>query len=469
MKKKYKSLFKNIGLFSIGSFGSKIISFLLLPLYTAILSTSEYGLVDLINSTAQLLIPVLLLSIQDATLRFSMDPEYKKEDVISTTLKIISIGTLVLITGIFIIAFFKIIDLSWVYWAFLLFTFLLGALNNCFGLYLKSKDKALTIAISGIICTLVTCVSNILLLVVYKLGINGYIISLTIGLLFQVLFQFFAGKLYKDIHIKNYNNLSKPMIKYSAPLIFNSVSWWINSASDRYILTWIAGVAVNGVYSVAYKIPTILTTFQTIFYNAWSISAISEFNKDDEDGFIGNNYISYSFLSIVVCSVIIAFNLQITSFLYSKDFFSAWVCVPLLLVSTVFNGISQLEGSLFAAVKNTKDVTKTTLVGAISNTVLNLLLIPILGVLGAAMATLFGYFITWVYRTIKLQSFIKMKVNWFSHIASLILLIIQAVLATLNILYPIQFVIIVLIIVLHRKYIKSIIFKLFRINKKSKN
>lgn len=463
MKKKYKSLFKNIGLFSLGSFGSKFISFLLLPLYTAILSTSEYGLVDLVSSTAQLLIPILLLSIQDATLRFSMDPKYKKEDVISTTLKIICRGTLVLIAGIFFLSFFKIINLSWVYWIFLFFSFLLGTFNNCFSLYLKSKNNAFVIAVSGIICTLITCISNVLLLVVYKIGINGYMISLVLGLLFQVLYQFFVGKLYKDIHLRKYTDLSKPMIHYSAPLIFNSISWWINSASDRYILTWIAGVAVNGVYSVAYKIPTILTTFQTIFYNAWSISAISEFNKDDEDGFIGNNYMSYSFLSIVVCSVIIAFNLQITSFLYSKDFFSAWVCVPLLLVSTVFNGISQLEGSLFAAVKKTRDVTKTTIVGAISNIILNLLLIPIFGALGAAIATMFGYFITWVYRTIKLQSFIKMKVNWFSHIVSVILLIIQAILATLNILYPVQFIIIVLIIILHRKYIKSIIFKLFKI------
>ena len=462
MKKKYKSLFKNIGLFSIGSFGSKIISFLLLPLYTSILSTEEYGLVDLINSTSQLLIPILLLSIQDATLRFSMDPEYEKKDVISTTFKVITKGLLLLIIGILIIWFFKIIDISWIYLIFLLFSFLLNALNNTFSLYLKAKNKALTIAISGILCTLVTCVSNIVLMVVFKLGINGYMISLIIGLLVQVLYQLLDGKIYRDIHFKNYKDLSKPMINYSAPLIFNSISWWINSASDRYILSWISGVAVNGIYSVAYKIPTILTTFQTIFYNAWSISAISEFDKDDNDGFIGNNYMSYSFLSIIACSIIISFNLQITSFLYSKDFFSAWVCVPLLLVSTVFNGISQLEGSLFAAVRKTKDVTITTLIGAITNIILNLLLIPKLGALGAAVATMVGYFMTWVFRTLKLQSFIKMKVDWITHIISVILLISQAILATFNKFYYLQFFSIFIIIILHRKYIKSIVIKLLK-------
>lgn len=78
LKSKYNSLVKNIGLFTIGSFGSKIVSFLMVPLYTAVLSTSDYGTVDLVSSTAQLLMPILILSIQDATLRFSMDSKYKK-------------------------------------------------------------------------------------------------------------------------------------------------------------------------------------------------------------------------------------------------------------------------------------------------------------------------------------------------------------------------------------------------------
>lgn len=90
MNKKNKSLIKNIGLFTIGSFGSKILSFLLVPLYTAVLTTTEYGSVDLITSTASLLTPILLLSIFDATLRFGMDSNYKKEDVLSTSINVAS-------------------------------------------------------------------------------------------------------------------------------------------------------------------------------------------------------------------------------------------------------------------------------------------------------------------------------------------------------------------------------------------
>lgn len=430
MNKKSKSLIKNIGLFTIGSFGSKILSFLLVPLYTAVLSTSEYGSVDLITSTASLLTPILLLSIFDATLRFGMDPEYKKEDVLSTSINIVIKGSLILIIGVIVVSFTHILNISNIYLVFLCIYFVMGAFNQILNLYLRAKNQASVIAVSGILCTLVSCVSNIVLLLVFKCGIIGYMVSNTIGVLIQNLYQLFVGKVYKDIKIKNYNDLSRPMIKYSFPLIANSVSWWINNASDKYILTFLRGIAENGVLSVSYKIPTILSTFQGIFYNAWSISAISEFDENDSDGFIGRNYLLYSFISLFVCSGLLIINIPLANFLYKGDYFVAWKCVPFLLMGTVLSGISQFEGSLFAATRNTKSVAKTTVIGAVVNIICNIILIYFIGTVGAALATLLGYLTTWLLRTKYLQSFIKMKVNWPCHFVSIILIIIQSIIAT---------------------------------------
>ena len=115
VNKKNKYLIKNIGLFTVGSFGSKILSFLLVPLYTAVLSTSEFGTVDLITSTASILTPILLLSIFDATLRFGMDSNYKKEDVLSTSINIAIKGSLILLIGILIVYITKIVNISGLY------------------------------------------------------------------------------------------------------------------------------------------------------------------------------------------------------------------------------------------------------------------------------------------------------------------------------------------------------------------
>ena len=346
---------------------------------------------------------------------------------------------------------------SWKYLIFLCAYFVLGALNQIFNLYLKAKNQAAVIVVSGIICTLVTCLSNIVLLLVLKWGIVGYMVSNTIGVLIQNIYQLFVGKVYKDIRVRNYNNLSLPMLKYSSPLIANSISWWINSASDRYILSFIRGVAENGIYAVSYKIPTILSMFQGIFYNAWSISAIAEFDEHDEDGFIGLNYTMYSFISLLVCSSLLVINIPLAQFLYKGDYFEAWKCVPFLLMGTVFSGISQFEGSLFAATKKTKMVAKTTVIGALVNTLGNVVLIYFLGAIGAALSTLLGYFTTWCLRTKNLESFVKLKVNWRLHFLSIMVVAIQASIATLGISSFIQIVFLLLLVLLNKKYIVPVL------------
>lgn len=446
MRQKNKSLLKNIGIFTLGSFTSNAISFLMIPLYTSVLSTSEFGSVDLMSSTASLLSPILLLSIQDATLRFTMDNNYKKEDVLSTSLNVVLKGTTILTIAIVLIGIVRIFPVSNQYLLFLWMIFVLGAISSIFNLYLKAENKAKIIACSGIIGTIAVCSCNYLFLVVLKYGVAGYMFSNVISLLLQIIYQLITGKIYKDIHFKKYNNISKPMIRYSSPLIANSISWWVNNASDRYILTAVRGIAESGIYTVAYKIPTILTLFQNIVYNAWSISAIAEFDENDTDGFIGRNYELYSCISILICSILLVMNIPLARFLYKGDFFNAWKCVPFLLLGTVFSGISQFEGSLYAAVKETRLVAKTTVVGAITNTILNIVLICIFGAIGAAISTCVGYCITWLLRTMFMQRFVKMKVNWKKHFILLAFLVCQTIYATFDSKSNVQIVIPIMLI-----------------------
>ena len=418
----------------------------MIPLYTSVLSTSEFGSVDLMSSTASLLSPILLLSIQDATLRFTMDNNYKKEDVLSTSLNVVLKGTTILTIAIVLIGIVRIFPVSNQYLLFLWMIFVLGAISSIFNLYLKAENKAKIIACSGIIGTIAVCSCNYLFLVVLKYGVAGYMFSNVISLLLQIIYQLITGKIYKDIHFKKYNNISKPMIRYSSPLIANSISWWVNNASDRYILTAVRGIAESGIYTVAYKIPTILTLFQNIVYNAWSISAIAEFDENDTDGFIGRNYELYSCISILICSILLVMNIPLARFLYKGDFFNAWKCVPFLLLGTVFSGISQFEGSLYAAVKETRLVAKTTVVGAITNTILNIVLICIFGAIGAAISTCVGYCITWLLRTMFMQRFVKMKVNWKKHFILLAFLVCQTIYATFDSKSNVQIVIPIMLI-----------------------
>ena len=443
--RKIRDLSKNTAVFTIGSFGARIISFLLVPLYTYVLSTSEYGTLDIVTTTVQLLIPVLTLNVQDAVLRFALDSEYKKEDVIRVSLKIDIISACIL--GIVLLAgnFIHVLPLTPNYLFFLYISHVAGAVNNNLTMYLKAKKKVVNLTVWGLINTLVTCLFNLVLLLVLKLGVNGYMISYASGTIIADIGMLTTAGVLADIKNSRPNpTLRRAMLAYGIPLVLNSIAWWINNASDRYILTYFCGTAVNGIYSVSYKIPSILAIIQTIFYSAWSVSAITEYDKDDTDGFIGNVYTAYGSISIVGCSVIMLFNIAIAKVLYAKDFFQAWEFVPFLLVGTAFNGLGHFHGSIFSARKLTKEISLTTLIGALTNTILNFIFIPQFGALGAAIATMIGYFSVWIARTIRLRNIIKMRVKWEKHSICLFILVVQGLIATFirNPLYQIPCVVI---------------------------
>lgn len=449
MKNKYKDLSVNTLIFTISSFGSKFISFFLVPLYTAILTTSEYGSVDLMTITAQLLIPVLTLNVQDAVLRFTLEKDYKKEDVITVSCRTILVSSTILLAILGIVEYTNIFSLSINYLVFLFFAYLMGTINNSLSMYLRSTNQMKLIGICGVINTLVACIANIILLLVIKLGVNGYMIAYISGTFVANIGMFALGHVWTDLKHGHWNKeIAKLMFTYGFPLVFNSIAWWINNASDRYILTFFCGTALNGIYTVSYKIPSILSMIQSTFYNAWSVSAITEYDKNDNDGFIGNVFSFYTIACIIFCSGIMMFNVFIAKIIYSNEFFVAWKYVPLLLVGTVFNGLGLFIGCIFTAVKRTKDISTTTLAGACINTVLNFALIPIIGATGAAFATLVGYFAVFAVRLNKLKGIVKMKVNWMPIVISTIILCGQCGLATFveNSFIQIPFVIAILVI-----------------------
>ncbi len=456
--KKYKDLSVNTLLFMISSLGSKLVSFLLVPLYTNVLSTRDYGKIDLISATTQLLIPLLTLNIQDAVLRFSIDKGCSAEKVIGVGIKVILLSSSILGLVLYFIGQYKIIDLENHYLVFLFLSFCLGIVYNCFSMYLRARNRVKVLAMYGLVNTILTCILNILFLLGLGMGVIGYLLANILGTLISVLGMFFTGEIYKEADIRGRSSmLLKKMTHYSFPLVLNSLAWWLNNTSDRYVLTFFCGSTINGIYAVSYKIPTILSVIQNVFYNAWSISAITEFDRDDKDGFIGEVYSLYSCISIVTCSIILFANIFLAQILYAKDFFQAWKYVPPLVVGTVFNGIALFEGCLFTAVKQTKEVSNTTLTGALINTVLNFVLIPYTGAFGAAIATMLGYLIIWIARTLKVLKIVNMRVKWKKHIFCTIVMLLQVAIASNEKIYFLQIFCVFLIILFQREYFFKIV------------
>lgn len=457
MRNKILYLVKNVLLFALNSFLPKVLSFILIPIYTGYLTTAQYGTSDLITTTVQLLVPIFTLDIQDAVMRFAMDKAYDKKDVFSNAMRIIATGSVLVSCGCLAVSFLHIPGVEDQYLFFVVIMYIITSLQNSFSLFCKGIDRVKTIAVSGVLNSVITLSANILFLVVFKWGLTGYLVANSIGHAVALVYMLFDAKLYRYFRWKCDRTVGRAMRAFSFPLIFSVIAWWINNASDRYILTWIAGVATSGIYAVAYKIPNILSMFQNIFSQAWSISAIREFDKEDSDGFIGNMYTMMNFVMVLVCSGIMLMDVPVAKILYSKDFFEAWRYVPPLLVSVVFNAMALFIGSIFTAVKDTRTLSVSTIVGAGVNTVCNVIFITLWGAYGAALATMIGYAVTLLMRHRILKKHIRLKIRWLRDCCGYAALIVQMGLAWWGLKTAVlQLVCMLVIMWLYRREVRSV-------------
>lgn len=261
--------------------------------------------------------------------------------------------------------------------------------------------------IAGVISTVVMVFTNVLFLAIWHIGLPGFFLSYILGQGIAAVHLFWKIEIIRYLKNEDDYDLQKRLVYYSVPLILNTIGWWFNNASDRYIVTWLCGVSINGIYSVSYKIPSILSTFQSIFTQSWQISAIKEYQKEGYRRFYARMLETINLIVGIACMVLILFTKVIAGFLYAKDFYSAWEYVPFLLLSTVFSASAGMVGPILSAKKNTKALGTSTLFGALTNIVFNIALVSIIGAQGAAIATALSSFLIFLLRYISAKKEIE--------------------------------------------------------------
>lgn len=410
---KYKYLIKNAGLLTISSFSTKLLSFFLVPLYTSVLTTEQYGTYDLFNTTIGLLVPILTIDIQDAVLRFAMDKDVEKRSVLSIGLKYVFVSSLVVTIVVIINYIFPIVRVLKDFSLEFLLLYALTSIVGVISFFARGIGNIKEISISGVLSSAATIIANILFLLVFKWGLLGYFYATFLGLALQVIYLVLTIKVptRPTATESNSRSLREQMIQYSGPMVANAIAWWVNSASDRYIVIFFKGLAVNGIYSVSYKIPTIINVVLSIFGQAWSLSSVKEFDEKDTNHFFINMYNVYNFVLVVSCSLLIILDKVIASVLFADQFYVAWKFVPFLLISTVFSGMSQYISGLFTALKMSGIFARTSVVSAVTNFIINLALVPFIGPLGASIATAIAYFTMWLLRVIEIKKYMTLKIN----------------------------------------------------------
>lgn len=461
----YKKLVNNSVVFAIGRLGSQLISFLLVPVYTYYLSTAEYGTIDLVISTAQMLLPIVSLSIYESVLRFIMDNNKNSIKVIQNAFFVALIGFILSLLFFPVITYLDLVGDSTVV-MYLYVILFVQILERLLGEYTRAIGKVKIFAINGIMITFLTGTLNILFLMVFGLGISGYFLAIIISNVISITFLIYCTDIIKNINLKYIDKYSiESLIRYSIPLIPNTLMWWLIVASSRYFIRYFIGIDANGLFAVASRIPSIITIITQVFMQAWQLSAIEEFENENKSDFYTNvfNILSvtlFIFTSLIIVILKVGFNI-----LFSEEFFVAWTVAPFLLLGAVFSSFSGFLGTNYIAAKSTKGAFKTSVYGGGISFILNLILISNFGLIGAGLSSMISFFLMWVLRIFDTNKYVKVKIEWTSFIVSLSLIMCQILILFLDLNVIIETsvnsFITLLILIFNRRYFSNI-FKIIK-------
>ena len=399
INKRYRNLFRNTIILGLGTFGSKVLVFFLLPLYTAYLTPEMYSAADLISQMSNLLIPLACLGITDGVFRFAMDRERDHREVFTTGFAILLGGAVffaLVSPALLLIDTFR--DYVW-----LIVCYVLAAdFHSLCAQYLRAQGRTMLFAVQGLINTALVILLNILFLIPLQMGVLGYVLSVVVADALITLFLFLYARLYRDLRPRFFRRTTaRSLLAYSVPMIPTTIFWWITSVSDRYLVEHFCGDTVNGLYSAAYKIPTLLTLLCAVFIEAWQLSAVRDSEGQEERiPFFSRVYRGFQGLMFLACSGLIAFSQIGTDILFADSYAEAWVYIPVLLIATVFSSIVTYFGSVYFVAKKSVLSFLTSMLGAVTNIILNLILIPTYGGQGAALATLISYLVVFLIRSV---------------------------------------------------------------------
>lgn len=420
---RYKKLLSDTFIYGIGTFASKLLVFFLTRLYTECLTEAEYGKADLITNMANLLIPLAAAGLCDGIFRFTLDSETDKRSVFTTGIVMLAAtgGIFAVLSPLLMLSeYFR--SYAWLIAAYVL----MSNFHSACAQYIRACDRTKLFAIQGILNTCLTIAFNLIFFLVLPdsnilNGVYGYVLSIVLADLLVGLFLFIYAGLWRDLGLKYFSRpLASSMLKYSVPMIPTAIFWWITNVSDRYMVTAFRGEAENGLYTAAYKIPTVLTLVTGVFSEAWQFSAVKTEDPEERSKFYTNVFSGFQGLIFVAGSLIIAFAQVFAALLFAKNYFTAWSFIPVLTLASVFSGFVNFLSSIYLVKKRSVKSFLTAMTGALTNIFLNFLLIPDsltlfgftipcvgLGALGAALATAVSYIVVFIIRAADTRKMVR--------------------------------------------------------------
>lgn len=387
-----KRFFKDSIIYGFGKFLSYGIGFFLIPIYTRAFPPAEFGVVDLLNTVARLALLTIALEITQAVIRFLADIKSHDERVAysSTALwfSMVMYGVFVVIGWLGADRFSNSLlgeegqqEVFRVALLMIWFSGIFNLLQN----QLRWQSKSTRYTIVSILDTVVSLGLTIIFILVLNSGIIGVFWGQTIGLLFGCVLAYWFSR-HDFALVFDWGKL-REMLKFSLPLVPSGVAVFVYLYIDRITINALMSIGDVGIFGVGYRIASIVSLLMFGF----QISLMPLVYQHYRDPATPRNlsrifryFVAGALLMVIGLSL---FARELLVLLTTPAYYGAWMVVPLLVPATVLSGMAMFAPGLSIA-KRTGMIALINIVGAILNTLLNLLLIPYLGIEGAALATL---------------------------------------------------------------------------------
>ena len=399
-KETSKALFKNTGIIAIGQISTKIVNFFLLPLYTAILSTEEYGLVDLLSTYANFIAVFVGMQMSQAVFRFLVTcrKDKKKTEEITSTV-VITTGIVCLVYAIIFgtcQSFIKL-ECKW----YLLYHVIASIYLQTTSGIARGYGKNIEYSIANFLSASITILLNVIFLTIFHFGVKAMLMAYIIGPCIAGTFLMIKGCIYKNISKENYSIAElKAILKYALPLVPNELSWSVIHASDRMIVSIFLSVAVNGLIAVASKFSSIYTTVFSIFNISWTEQVVLHYKEAGGTKYINNMFGKMVTFFATMAIIIIAIMPFVFRFLVSENFSTAYNLIPRDMIAVFFNAVIGLISAIYLIENETKQIAISTIVAAILNVVVDIVLINGIGAFAAPISSICGYAVVSIWRLI---------------------------------------------------------------------
>lgn len=394
---KLKLFINNFLIYGLGGIISKIIPLIMVPIITRIMPGTEYfGISDMSNTLISIGSALAVMGMYDAMYRmfFEKDDELFKKRVCSTALTFTMFTSLIIFLVMLIfqkplaILFFKDKKLGYLISMSAIAT-LVGATNNIVSAPIRMQNKRAIYLICNTVSPIISYGISIPLL------LNGYyIIALPLaGIISGVTMEIAFMLMNRNWFVLNLfdKKILKQLLIIGVPLLPNFLIYWVFNSSDRLMITNLIGVDASGVYAVGAKLGNASQLIYLAFTGGWQYFAFSTMHEKDQ---VKSNSMIFEYLgavSFVVSAFVCAFSFVIYKILFPEQYLAGYIIAPYLFLAPLLQMLFQVACNQFIVVKKTWPNMLILSGGAVANVLLNLILIPIIGIEGASIATVMGY------------------------------------------------------------------------------